>query len=188
MHRADRGLGVRNHVTHLFVIFNWPQDIRSNRRRIHATRVVPPAHRASPSKPAAATSRLPSTPRRAAFPFRAREMRPRGRLQRNDRKFQPRSFAPAEPERCGHRIRRGPNHRPQRIRNGEANAMARAEKPNSSHASRWEASICDWARDRWDRGGLALRATLPCAGDQRRGAVRRDVGEPHEPIRQRRAR
>ena len=36
------------------------------------------------------------------------------------------------------------------------------------------------------RGGLALRAALPCARDQSHGAVGRHVRETHKPIRERR--
>ena len=75
-------------------------------------------------------------------------------------------FGPPSHNRSRHRIRRRPNHRPQRIRNRQANAMAVGKDPTGDVQLDRKHILCDSAsRSLGLRGGIALRAALPCTGD-----------------------
>src|ERR1700735_29246 len=98
-------------------------------------------------------------------------MRACGRFERDEGKLQVRGRGAAELQCCGHRKWRWPNHGPQSVRYGEANTVSALKNPACKVKFYWKRvnetgiEICRI------RTRVALRATLPGAGDHGYGTV-----------------
>ena len=101
----------------------------------------------------------------------------------HDRQGQARPVA-SQFERGGHRIGRGQDHRPQRVRNRQPDAMAFGENPRSQvHHDIERIDFAGFEGARL-RHGFALRAVDARARDLGDGSVGSYVREPREPVRQ----
>ena len=102
-------------------------------------------------------------------------------LHGHDRQRQPRAVA-SEFKRCCHRIGSGQDHRPQRVRNRQPDAMALGENPRGQvHHDVERIELSGFERPRL-RHGFALRAVDSRARDLGDGSVGSHIREPREPV------
>src|SRR5271156_1432837 len=102
-------------------------------------------------------------------------MRTGGWFERDERKFEAGCGCAAELQGCGHGKRSGPNHGPERVGDGETDAMPAGKNPTGEMKFDGKRINMAGIEGGWARTRVALRATLACTGDHGHGSVGGDV-------------